>query len=425
MRFLIALAMLLSASAHAVEPVFDLLFPNPVKISELSKIVYGEMLEQNYIIEPALLKDEATVSTGLRSLTKKTVDQAFRALLDSQGYAVTKRAGVIFIGKKPEETQQEKPEEKKELFVYAPKYRSSTYLTGILATMFEGFQGKRALGGDANQTGQPAGQPIAQPVPAEKKDKGVNALFNKDSDLVIFEGTQADIDRLQRALVQIDVAQMDVVVKGVVYEVSTDKKEGSAVGLAMSILNGKIGVSGGNMRDLGNAAKIALTGGINLEAVYSAFSQDNRFKNISSPTVRVRSGDSAYLEAGASVPIRGESSFDRNGNQVASVKYQPSGIIFDIRPTVRQEVIELVINQQISNFTATTTSGIDSPTLNKRQATTTISAQPGELLVLGGLEESRSANDDSGLPFLPRFLRTTGSQDSKTEILLVLQVQKL
>lgn len=203
MRFLIALAMLLSASAHAVEPVFDLLFPNPVKISELSKIVYGELLEQNYIIEPALLKDEASVSTGLRNLSKKTVDQAFRALLDSQGYAVTKRAGVIFIGKKPDETQQEKPAEKKDLFVYAPKYRSSTYLTGILSTMFEGFQGKRALGGDVNQTVQPAGQPVAQPVPAENKDKGINALFNRDSDLVIFEGTQADIDRLKRALVQI------------------------------------------------------------------------------------------------------------------------------------------------------------------------------------------------------------------------------
>ncbi len=218
---------------------------------------------------------------------------------------------------------------------------------------------------------------------------------------------------------------MDVVVKGVVYEVSNDKKEGSAVGLAMSILNGKIGISGGTMRDLGNAAKVALTGGINLDAVYSAFSTDSRFRNISSPTVRVRSGESAYLEAGASVPVRSESSLDRNGNPVASVKYQPSGIIFDIRPTVRQEVIELVINQQISSFTATTTSGIDSPTLNKRQATTTISAQPGELLVIGGLEESRTSNEDSGLPFLPRFLRTNGEQDSKTEILLVLQVQKL
>jgi type II secretory pathway component GspD/PulD (secretin) len=73
-----------------------------------------------------------------------------------------------------------------------------------------------------------------------------------------------------------------------------------------------------------------------------------------------------------------------------------------------------------------TTTGVNnSPTLNKREITTQITAKDGDLIVLGGLDEDKSGNDSSGISFLPDWMRSKGSETTKTQILLILQVQRL
>lgn len=83
------------------------------------------------------------------------------------------------------------------------------------------------------------------------------------------------------------------------------------------------------------------------------------------------------------------------------------------------------INQQLSSFIATTTGVNNSPTLIKREIQTNVGVSDGDLIVLGGLDENRTSNDTSGLPFLPQFLRANGREDSKIELLLVLETQKI
>lgn len=116
---------------------------------------------------------------------------------------------------------------------------------------------------------------------------------------------------------------------------------------------------------------------------------------------------------------------DRNGNPVQSVEYKPSGVIFDLKPQVREIGIDLTINQQLSTFIPTTTGVNNSPTLIKREISTRIGAVDNDVIVLGGLDEDKSSSDSSGLSFLPSFLKSKGGQNSKTQILLVLQVQKI
>jgi hypothetical protein len=50
--------------------------------------------------------------------------------------------------------------------------------------------------------------------------------------------------------------------------------------------------------------------------------------------------------------------------------------------------------------------------------------QSGELIVLGGLDETRGTAANSALPFLPRWLWSPSRSESKTEVLLVLDVQR-
>lgn len=404
--FLVLLVLFSSSVLADVERqsfVFD-----QVKLPELARLVYGESLREKYILEDEVLKEERLISLDMRAVTKVELRNAFNLLLESYGYKSFRSGGVYFLVKAEKHNQ-------KDFFVYAPKYRDASYLTGILGKLFTGFANARQMGG----------LPPLAGINSKSADTGVNSLFDKSSDLLVYQGTKLEIERLEQALMMIDKPSIDVLVKGVVYEVSKDDKEGSAVSLALTILNGKFGLSGGDTAKLGNMAKLSLAGGIGLDAAISVFATDNRFKSVSTPSIRVRSGENAHFASGASVPIRSSSSVDRFGNPVSTVDYKPSGIIFDIKPKVRESVIDLDVSQQLSSFTLTTTSGIDSPSLLKREVSTSVSVQSGELIVLGGLEELKENVSRSGLPFLPDWMTSKGGTKSNTEILLVLQVQKI
>jgi len=49
----------------------------------------------------------------------------------------------------------------------------------------------------------------------------------------------------------------------------------------------------------------------------------------------------------------------------------------------------------------------------------------GDIVLLGGLAENKTTNASTGLSFLPSFLKANSDETTKTEILLVLQLQKV
>ncbi|UVJ46403.1 hypothetical protein NVV94_13250 [Pseudomonas sp. LS1212] len=88
-------------------------------------------------------------------------------------------------------------------------------------------------------------------------------------------------------------------------------------------------------------------------------------------------------------------------------------------------VLDLTIDQQVSNFVATTTGVNNSPTLTKRQLTTDVQMRSGEVVILGGLTEEKTTGAQTGLSFLPSMFRSKVSESSKSEILLVIQLMKI
>ena len=240
--------------------------------------------------------------------------------------------------------------------------------------------------------------------------------------MLLFSGSQQEIDKLEQLLPQVDTAVGEVLVRGVLYEVSNIEKNGSAFGLLAKLLGGKFNIGIGSASgNLGNFIQLKNTA---LDAVYSMLETDSRFKVISAPSLRIRSGAHGVFSVGQEVPVLGALSFPQGAGQaVQSVEYRSSGVIFDVRPTVRNAVIELVIGQQLSDFIKTNTGVNNSPTLTKRELKTTVGLQDGDVIVLGGLAEDKTSSSRDGLSFLPSFLHTRGHEVVGAEILLVLQVQ--
>lgn len=395
-------------------------------VIELVNFVYGDILKQNFALHPALIGNDKLVTVHFQSDFDKTKLSAFMEnLLSGVGIAIQKKPGYLFLTPIAEKDQAEPDQE---IFYYRAKYRPVSYIMDLTASLFKTgkFTGQRS--GIRSPVDSLPVSVAAAPQGAAKKpvqDTGTSAYSlqdKSDQDAFIFHGTEKEIAQLQKLLQQIDVQTGEVLVKGMVYEVTTGEKDGSAFGLALNIMQGKFGLNIGKLAASGDSISFKSA---SIDAVFSALSTDSRFKSVSNPSLRVKSGSNARFSVGSDVPVLGAVQFDKNGNPIQSVEYKPSGVIFDLKPQIRENVIDLVINQQLSSFIPTTTGVNNSPTLIKREISTSIGAANDDVIVLGGLDEEKNSQDNSGLSFLPNWMKSRGGESGKTQILLVLQVQKI
>lgn len=385
-----------------------------VPVSQVLRIVFSEVVKGSYVLDPQVVIDQRPVSFRWDS-TKGDIRPFLSSFLDVLGYQMKSKGGVDFISTKDEKKEVE-PE--KDFFVYRPKYRDGSYLVDLLSPLFKGsFTSKRGVqaldGSKADQKAVPPGSAAA--------------LIERKSDTLIFNGSEPEVLKLQKILAQVDVPGGQVLVRGVLYEVQTSVAEGSAFQLAASLLSGKFGISLGVAGPaLGNALSLKSTGSLSIDAVLSALSTDSRFKVVSSPSLRVRDGATAKLTVGQEVPVLGALSFPQGAGQaVQSVEYRSSGVIFDLTPQIRESGVDLNVLQQVSNFINTTSGVNGSPTLTKRELSTSVSMSDGDVIVLGGLNENKESATNSGLPFFPSFMRSNSKDQSNSEILLILQVTKI
>ncbi len=400
---------------------FDLRFVN---VGQLVDLLYGDAMHVPHVISSDVLQDTRLVSFQYDG---KAGDlHAFvKVFLDSQGFRVETRDGVDFVTKKPAD-EVKQPE--RETFVYRPRYRTADYLAKVVQPLFSGRMNAGSMPAAGMSVPESAlapvgasGASVAAPMEAVRSQSGVSA-----ADELVFSGQLSEIHDLRKLLQELDRAPGEVVVRGWVYEVTSTSDKNSAFSIAATVLRGiggKLSASNGQTDQDGTALRFTSNF---LDVAISALNADTRFKQVSDPHVRVVSGEKVRLNVGSQVPTLGSISYQGvSGTPVQSVQYQDAGLIFDVQPTVMADAIQVQLQEQMSSFVPTTTGVNNSPTKNTRQMQTTVSMQDGEVIVLGGLVQDSDSSSVSSPGWLPKFLDGRGSSKSRTEVLLVLQVQRV
>ncbi len=383
-----------------------------VAVSQVINLMYLETLKNPYILDPAVLKDDRITSFRFEG-SRSEIGKLWSVFLETLGFELVNKYGIDYIFLKK---AQDKAEEDFVPFVYKPKHRQTSYLNNLLSALFKvgTFTANRGIR-SASQTKSDKSQGNMQ--------AGANAFIDTDADTLIFLGPNDEVEKLKKVLPLVDTPAGEVNVKAVIYEVTNSSNEGSAFTLAANILSRRLGVTFGEPGMVQNTAFIRAG---SLEAVFSMLSGDSRFKALSTPHLRIKNGATGRLTVGQDVPTLGAIQYQANSTQsVQSVEYRQSGVILDLVPSIRESEIELKIDQQISDFAKTETGVNNSPTLTKRQLSTTVSAASGDILILGGLTQDRDTNTRSGLPFIPSFFHSTSGSKVNTEVLLLLEIVKI
>lgn len=388
-----------------------------VSVVQFIEVTYKSLLGQQYVIDPQLVDDSSKITMQVKDLQTEKLPSFLESMLLSAGITVQMKDGITY-------------------FIPSSKLASSKQNQTIPTTL--------------NSNNLPPSLPISidhktvfeqvneQPEMINKteiyspKYRSVNQLQDiannlmgtqfKDTESVFLVGTQKKIESVKKLLEQYDAVPGEVLVRARVYEFTDTFSDGFNAGGAITSLLSKLNVSGGSLAAMQNLASIKSA---TLQSVVSAVSGDSRFNLVSSPTIRVKHGESARLTIGSETPVLSSIQSDKNGNPIQSIIYRQSGVILDLKPMIMMNRIELDVNQEVSSFTKTNTSGIDSPTLLKRSLHSVIGVDSGDLVMLGGFDEDKGGDSKSGLSFLPDFFKTKSLDKSKTQILLVMEVKKL
>jgi general secretion pathway protein D len=112
---------------------------------------------------------------------------------------------------------------------------------------------------------------------------------------------------------------------------------------------------------------------------------------------------------------------------VNSVSFRNTGVILNITPRVGDHGrILLDIEQEVSDVVPTTTSNIDSPTIQQRRVKTTVSVNDGESILLAGLMQDKTSNTRNQLPglgeipFLGNLFKNKTNSINRTELMIAI-----
>lgn len=370
-------------------------------------VVYGDILKEPFLLDDSI--KQAVVSISYKNADPESIRTVLDAYLAGKGMRRTVQAGVnVFL---PAEVATAAPVAPSGVPGQVGMPRDVAGLVRALEEKKKPIQHAFFL----RVSHRPVGELLKVLTPLLGPDG--RAVESGDDGLLLL----AEADRLTLArglLDQFDRPTGEVLVRATVIEYTNSDDDGAGFFGALKLLGGKLGVSIG---DKTSGPSMVSFKNNTIEAVLSIVSQDSRFSVVDSSSLRVQSGKSARLTVGQEVPVLSQFTTDQKGNAVQAVQYRTSGLVLEVKPLTLGERVTAEVNQTVSSFAITRTSNIDSPTLLKREFGTTLSADFGELVFLGGLDERKSTDAQSGLMGLK--LSRSASKTSTT-LFLVLQFSK-
>ncbi len=399
-----ALAFLVVPLLSHAEPV-SLSFTG-IPVVQFAQATFKDILGRDYLVTPELVGSEARVSLHVRSIDKSKLPALLAEVLRSAGIQSRDVGGIVRLERiqdapsppgqaasavqaKDELTFKPADPEPEDFEVYRPLNRTADYLRAAL--------GFAASSGALGKGSSPGGTQTAQPL-----------------DVVVISGTDAKRDKLRKLIEQLDRKPEVLNVRAALIEFVDTKNETFNVTGVLSLLGQRLQLALSPGQTFSNYARIR-SGGI--DAVVGALAGDSRFRFRTTPSLRLVDGERGRLQVGSDVPVRGDQTLTQGGQTVVSTVYRSSGLVLTIVPRVMANRIQAAFSQEVSSFQQTTTSNIDSPTLNKRMIEATIDAEDGEVVVLAGLDETNESEGKSG-PF--RWLQWSNASTSRTTQLLVL-----
>ena len=238
-------------------------------------------------------------------------------------------------------------------------------------------------------------------------------IADDTSNALLIKATPGDYAKIEQLLRRLDLLPLQVLVETSIVDVGLTGD--FSFGVEWFFKNNLDSKRGIGRLDTGGGGIGAIVPGFSYSIVDAAdlvrfvlntLASEGKANILSSPSLMVLDNRTASIRIGDQVPIRTStgSSISSSGVETiiaSSISMVDTGVLLQVTPRVNKSgVVMMEITQEVNTVEPTTSSGIDSPTINQRSITTTVSVRSGETIVLGGLIIDRRTRSETGVPGL-------------------------
>ena len=241
-------------------------------------------------------------------------------------------------------------------------------------------------------------------------DKGTNSLLIRTS--------PRDYQHLLQTIYALDTVPKEVMINILIAEVSLSGQH--EYGIDWEHLTASRGSWGfqsiadiphGGLLSFANGALGIEKKGGNFTAILKLLQSNTKLTVLSRPSLLVRNNQEASINVGTEEPVISNS---RQSSVTASgttydydVQYRNTGIILNVIPHINDDgMINIDIDQEVSKVGATrtfgngTSSNSEYPSFTTRHVKTSAVVKDGNAIILGGIMESESSDNNDGIPQL-------------------------
>ena len=285
--------------------------------------------------------------------------------------------------------------------VFPLRYGEAEQVAGILSSTLTagGASATNAVAEELQQTGLNA-------AAARPEAPAVTIAADVAQNAIVARGTAAQLNEVAALLQQLDQKRAQVLIEAAIVEVSGDAAQrlSAQLGLrdlappgglaATSFSNGGAAL-GTLLSALGapNAALATTVGSVTVGSgdfglLVQALNQTTAANLLSTPSLMTLDNQSASIVVGQNVPFR-TGTFATDGNTVqpfTTIERRDVGLTMNVLPRINAgDTVRLDISQEVSSLVNANIEGAADLVTNRRSIQTSILAQSGSTIVLGGL----------------------------------------
>lgn len=275
----------------------------------------------------------------------------------------------------------------------------------------------------------------------------VGLAADERTNSIVAYGTQQDLKTLKELIEKIDIPLPQVRIEAIITEVTLSENQASGIEQLGFVFNGtdltfgtEIPATGDDNPIPNNAGGVfgsgfSLTGDTTaiFSAVLRASESDNNVRILSIPNIVISHNEEGVINVSESRPIITGSSSTLNDNSSTNVRsnveFRDIGIQLTVTPLIGADgTVQMQIEQTVDNVAGSITiDGNPQPIIGRREATSTITVDSGEMIVLGGLQENRQSDSNSYFPLLGRlpvvkeFFGGENTEYTRTELVIFIR----
>jgi type IV pilus assembly protein PilQ len=274
-----------------------------------------------------------------------------------------------------------------------------------------------------------------------------SAAVDERTNTLLLRDTQASIDEAKTLVSALDIPIKQVLIESRMVTVRDNASEALGVqwGISNTINNGAVSgsltgadsISSGVVPSISDRLNVALPvaspagrigvqiarllDGSIIDLELSALESENKGEVIASPRITVANQHEAYIEQGTEIPY-----VQATSSGATSVEFKKAVLSLKVTPHITPDnriILDLVVTQDTRGDTVSTSTG-DAVAIDTQEISTQVLVENGETIVLGGIFQQASTNDErkvpllGDLPFVGYLFKNTSEVLEKRELLI-------